>query len=264
MLANEFHNLALECSVGDIVPSGPAYDHLPAMYKTCTLPGSEPGSLTVAGDRYLALTYDFHFKHIGRNLAILAAQAVAFLVIGVIATEVLNFAESGRVRIWKRTRATVRRLRGHAHEGDARNGHGGRPSVEQERLMDDANGDDDPEAQVLAFSDEESSVLGTPAHDSEDEADAASPSVEKLEGSVLAVSATACRALAPVSLLTACPSSSGTTSRCGSIRHTKLVDFSIASAGTSNPDESARCSVQAAPVNPPVSPPSYSVRWSWP
>jgi hypothetical protein len=32
------------------------------------------------------------------------------------------------VRIWKRTRATVRRLRGHAHEGDARNGHGGRPA----------------------------------------------------------------------------------------------------------------------------------------
>ncbi|GAA5873064.1 hypothetical protein JCM3774_000326 [Rhodotorula dairenensis] len=185
VLANEFHNLALECSSGDIVPSGPAYDHLPAMYKTCTLPGSTPGSLTVAGDRYLALTYDFHYKHIGRNLAVLAAQAIAFLVIGVIATEFLSFAESGRIRIWKRTRATVRRLRGVKTAGSTGGSQRGRPSAEQESLMSGQSGHGvDPEAQEQDFIDEESSDLGTPAHGTDDEADP--DSLEKLDGSVLA------------------------------------------------------------------------------
>lgn len=157
------------------------------MYKTCTLPGSTPGSLTVAGDRYLALTYDFHYKNVGRNLAVLAAQAIAFLVIGVIATEVLSFAESGRIRIWKRTRATVRRLRGITVAGSTGSSPRGRASAEQESLMSGQRRDGaDPEAQEQDFLEEECSDVGTPAHGTDDEADTGS--LEKLDGSVLAVS----------------------------------------------------------------------------
>lgn len=186
MLANEFHGLSLECSPNDIVPSGPGYDALPAEYKTCTLPGSTPGSLTVLGDNYLGLTYDFHFEHIGRNLAVLAAQALAFLIIGVIATDFLSFAEGGRRRIWTRTRATIRRF-------GRRSKAAGNPS-EEERLIAEQDGDagawgqdEDLEAQEPYTDEDGTSVAGTPAHGTDDETEIGTPSAGKLEGSVLAV-----------------------------------------------------------------------------
>ncbi|GAA5892143.1 hypothetical protein JCM6882_005707 [Rhodosporidiobolus microsporus] len=109
VLANEFHSLDLACSPQDIVPSGPTYPSNPT-YQTCALPGSTPGSLTVSGDAYLSLTYDFHYDRLARNLAILAVQAAVFLAIGVVATEVLHFAPGGSTRLWKATGAVKRRL----------------------------------------------------------------------------------------------------------------------------------------------------------
>jgi ATP-binding cassette subfamily G (WHITE) protein 2 (SNQ2) len=108
VLANEFHNLNLTCSPSDIVPSGPSYTN--PLFQTCALPGSVPGSLSVSGDRYLSLTYDFHYSHLWRNLAILGVQAVVFLVIGVVATELLHFAPGGTTRLWKATRAVKRKF----------------------------------------------------------------------------------------------------------------------------------------------------------
>ncbi|SCV68567.1 BQ2448_688 [Microbotryum intermedium] len=108
VLANEFHKLNLTCSPDDIVPYGPTYTH--AQYQTCLLAGSTPGSLTVSGDAYLAISYDFHYSNIWRNLGIMAAQALVFLVIGVVATEFLHFAPGGTKRVWARTKRVMKRL----------------------------------------------------------------------------------------------------------------------------------------------------------
>ncbi|SCZ90578.1 BZ3500_MvSof-1268-A1-R1_Chr1-3g02077 [Microbotryum saponariae] len=108
VLANEFHNLNLSCSPDDIVPFGPTYTR--PEYQTCLLAGSTPGSLTVSGDAYLAISYDFHYSHIWRNLGIMAAQAFVFLVIGVVATEFLHFASGGTKRVWARTKRVMKRL----------------------------------------------------------------------------------------------------------------------------------------------------------
>ncbi|BGP04521.1 hypothetical protein JCM10049v2_000323 [Rhodotorula toruloides] len=197
VLANEFHALRLECSPSDIIPSGPSYDSYAAAFKTCSLPGSKPGSLTVLGDSYLSLTYDFSFARIWRNLGILALQAAVFLVVGVVATEFLSFAEGGRRRVWKRTKAVKRRLFGAKREkfeykeanGNAAAVNGGRrPSEEERRLIEvDESGDEaawDVEAQEgEAF--EESSVIETPAYGSDAE-DENGVTAEQIEGSVLA------------------------------------------------------------------------------
>ncbi|KAM0793564.1 hypothetical protein ACM66B_001000 [Microbotryomycetes sp. NB124-2] len=108
VLANEFHNLRLRCSLTDIVPRGPSYTD--SDFQTCLLAGSRPGSLTVLGDDYLKASFDFHYDRIWFNLGIMAVQALAFLVIGVVATEFLHFAPGGSKRLWARTQRVKLRL----------------------------------------------------------------------------------------------------------------------------------------------------------
>ena len=207
VLANEFHGLSLACSPSDIVPSGPSYDALSPLYKTCALPGSTPGALAVSGDAYLALTYDFRYDRVWRNLGVLALQALVFLVVGVAATEVLHFAPGGSRRVWNRTRAVQRRLFGEKWRqergsgdygerssvsvgaGGAENGHGAaqerarRPSAEEMRLLDEEEGRDWREEGVEEDEGDEGSIDGTPLYGSEQ--DEGEP--VELEGSVLAV-----------------------------------------------------------------------------
>ncbi|GAA5941325.1 hypothetical protein JCM3775_001542 [Rhodotorula graminis] len=210
VLANEFHGLSLACSPSDIVPSGPSYDALSDLYKTCTLPGSTPGSLAVSGDTYLALAYDFHYARVWKNLGVLALQAAVFLAVGVAATDVLHFAPGGSRRVWNRTRAVKRRLFGdkwrrergsgdYGERGAVGSGGGGgatggengrgaagqerarRPSAEEMRLLDEEEGRDWREGGVDEGEDE-GSVDGTPLYGSEQDED----EPVELEGSVLA------------------------------------------------------------------------------
>ncbi|BGP36448.1 hypothetical protein JCM10449v2_000349 [Rhodotorula kratochvilovae] len=205
VLANEFHSLSLACSPSDIVPSGPSYASLPAEYKTCTLPGSTPGALSVSGDTYLSLTYDFSYARVWRNLAILALQAAVFLAIGVVATEFLHFAPGGTRRVWKRTRAVQRRLfgekwrreRGSGDYGErgagtpaagGANGAAGersirpRPSAEEMRLLDEEAMEEGRDWHDDAVEEEEESIEGTPLYGSEvDDGE-----TNEIEGSVLA------------------------------------------------------------------------------
>lgn len=114
VLSNEFHDLNLTCSPSDIVPSGPSYTD--ARYQTCLLPGSTPGSLIVSGSSYLASAYDFHHTP-WRNLGIILAQALAFLTVGVVATEFFHFAPAGQKRLWARTGRVMKRLSGKWYKG---------------------------------------------------------------------------------------------------------------------------------------------------
>jgi len=108
VLANEFRHLALACSLADIVPSGASYTN--PRFQTCVLPGSTAGSLVVDGEAYLAASYGFRYDRIWGNLAVMVLQAVAFLVIGVIGTNYLNFAPQGAKSVWARTKKMKRAL----------------------------------------------------------------------------------------------------------------------------------------------------------
>lgn len=106
VLTNEFHGLALACSPSDIVPSGPSYSD--AMYQTCSLPGSTPGSLVVLGDDYLSTAYDFHHDRIWINLGILILQALVFIIISIVATDFLEFTRQGNKQIWIKDSSRLR------------------------------------------------------------------------------------------------------------------------------------------------------------
>lgn len=98
----------LTCSQDQIVPFGTSYTNV--LYQTCSLPGSTPGSLNIVGDAYMATAFEFSYSHIWRNLGIIIAQAVVFLIIGVVSTDYLHFTSDGTKRIWGRTKRVQRRL----------------------------------------------------------------------------------------------------------------------------------------------------------
>ncbi|KAJ5816604.1 CDR ABC transporter [Penicillium robsamsonii] len=83
LVANEFHGREFPCS--SFVP---AYADLSGKAFSCAVAGSEPGSRTVNGDRYIELTYSYTYSHVWRNFGILMAFLVGFMCIYFVATEV--------------------------------------------------------------------------------------------------------------------------------------------------------------------------------
>jgi ABC-type lipoprotein export system ATPase subunit len=86
LIANEFHGREFPCSA--FVPS---YADLSGSSFSCSAAGSEPGSLTVNGDRYIQLNYSYSYSHVWRNFGILIAFLVGFMMIYFVACE-LNSA----------------------------------------------------------------------------------------------------------------------------------------------------------------------------
>jgi ATP-binding cassette, subfamily G (WHITE), member 2, PDR len=66
LIANEFHGLHGQCS--GLVPSGPGYENVTLANQVCPVLGSQPGSATVDGDRFIALNYDYQYSNLWRNL----------------------------------------------------------------------------------------------------------------------------------------------------------------------------------------------------
>jgi ABC-type multidrug transport system ATPase subunit len=86
LIANEFHGREFPCS--SFVPS---YADLSGDAFSCSTAGSEAGSLTVNGDRYIQLNYSYSYSHVWRNFGILIAFLIGFMLIYFIASE-LNSA----------------------------------------------------------------------------------------------------------------------------------------------------------------------------
>jgi ABC-type nitrate/sulfonate/bicarbonate transport system ATPase subunit len=82
LIANEFHGRDFPCS--SFVPS---YADLSGSAFSCSAAGSEPGSLTVNGDRYIQLNYSYSYSHVWRNFGILIAFLVGFMLIYFVACE---------------------------------------------------------------------------------------------------------------------------------------------------------------------------------
>lgn len=63
-MVNEFHTLNGTCAT--LVPSGPGYENATLANQVCTMVGSRPGMLTVPGDAYTHLTYDYSYSNLWR------------------------------------------------------------------------------------------------------------------------------------------------------------------------------------------------------
>ncbi|KAE8397213.1 ABC-2 type transporter-domain-containing protein [Aspergillus pseudonomiae] len=92
VLTNEFSNRLMPCAPSQLVPQGPGVD---PRYQGCALTGSELGKADVAGSRYLEESFQFTRHHLWRNFGVVIAFTVLYLLVTVIAAEVLSFVGGG-------------------------------------------------------------------------------------------------------------------------------------------------------------------------
>ena len=90
-MINEF-TYPLPCSPAQIVPFNQPRN---VTYQTCAFVGNTPGSLVVQGKDYLDKAFGYSYAHIGRNVGVVVAFSVLYLVPTLIAAELLPFAGSG-------------------------------------------------------------------------------------------------------------------------------------------------------------------------
>ena len=85
LMVNEFH--AAEGRCAQLVPSGPTYAGVSIVNQVCAVTGARPGHLEINGDDYVAASFQYTYTHLWRNMAILLAFTVAFVITTAIATE---------------------------------------------------------------------------------------------------------------------------------------------------------------------------------
>ncbi|PVH69515.1 ABC-2 type transporter [Cadophora sp. DSE1049] len=83
LIANEFHGREFTCS--DIVPS---YSPLQGDSWICSAVGAVAGRPTVNGDSYIATQYHYYYSHVWRNVGILFAFLVVFMLVYFVTTEI--------------------------------------------------------------------------------------------------------------------------------------------------------------------------------
>jgi ABC-type multidrug transport system permease subunit/ABC-type multidrug transport system ATPase subunit len=107
LVANEFHNRELECSV-----FVPGYPELVGNSFICSAAGAVAGQRTVSGDAYIATSYEYYYSHVWRNFGILIGLLIAFMTMYFVAIE-LNSATSSAAEmlVFQRGRVPERILK---------------------------------------------------------------------------------------------------------------------------------------------------------
>lgn len=107
-MVNEFHDRTFECT--DFVPSGPSYENISANQRACSSQGSEPGLNFVSGTEFVEIAYQYQWGHRWRNLGIILAITVGFLIAHLLMSEWVAAARSkGEVLVFRRATMKNRR-----------------------------------------------------------------------------------------------------------------------------------------------------------
>ena len=91
-LGNEFGDKVMECAPSQLVPQGPGVD--PA-FQGCSLPGSSINAQFVTGADYIETAYDYSRSRLWQNWLVTVAFGVLYIIITVIATELISFEGGG-------------------------------------------------------------------------------------------------------------------------------------------------------------------------
>ncbi|KAH6988170.1 ABC-2 type transporter-domain-containing protein [Ilyonectria sp. MPI-CAGE-AT-0026] len=101
LMANEFSGRQFPCA--QIVPAGPGYEVLPVDSTICSTVGALPGTTTVDGDRYLALSFEYYNKNKWRDIGILFAYLGFFFIAYIVAAEFAKPPKTqGEVLVFRR------------------------------------------------------------------------------------------------------------------------------------------------------------------
>ncbi|KAL8987359.1 MAG: hypothetical protein Q9177_003420 [Variospora cf. flavescens] len=91
LLVNEFVGLSIVCDGVNVIPDVPNAD---PRYQTCSIPGAQPGQVNVPGSQY-AEALGFDFDHRWRNIGIMIAIAMAYVLAGALGSEIMRFTPQG-------------------------------------------------------------------------------------------------------------------------------------------------------------------------
>jgi ABC-type multidrug transport system ATPase subunit len=113
LIANEFHGREFPCA--EFIPS---YADESGKSFSCSASGSTAGDLTVNGDRYIWLNYQYSFSHVWRNFGILIAFLVGFMLIYFVACELNSSTTStAEALVFRRGHEPAHMRRGHMKSG---------------------------------------------------------------------------------------------------------------------------------------------------
>ena len=108
-MSNEFHARAMECAPAQLVPQGPGV--LPEN-QGCAIAGAELGNTSVWGDDYIAAQFDYTRAHLWRNFGVLIAFSVLYLLVTMLATEIMSFGGGGGgALVFKRSKRAAKQTK---------------------------------------------------------------------------------------------------------------------------------------------------------
>jgi ATP-binding cassette subfamily G (WHITE) protein 2 (SNQ2) len=92
VLSNEMSDRIMECAPSQLVPQGPGVQ---SGYQGCAISGAAVNAQSVSGSDYLKATYNYSRSNLWRNFGVVVAFAVLYILVTVLATELVSFAGGG-------------------------------------------------------------------------------------------------------------------------------------------------------------------------
>lgn len=99
-MANEFSGLQIGCEPPFLVPQGPG---AAPEYQSCTIQGSQPGQITVSGDDYIQVAFQYSRSHLWRDFGFILAFFFFFVILTAVGMEMQKPNKGGgSVTIYQR------------------------------------------------------------------------------------------------------------------------------------------------------------------
>ncbi|CEP18981.1 hypothetical protein [Parasitella parasitica] len=106
MLSTELRGAKFDCNDANGVPYGPGYTD-PA-YRSCILPGAQPGASFVLGDDYLVQQYEYYTWQIWINFVAVVLFFVLFTVLTALCMEYIDLKQGGTItKVYKKGASPV-------------------------------------------------------------------------------------------------------------------------------------------------------------
>lgn len=103
LVVNEFHNRHYKCNSFVPSPTVDGYANVSPENRVCSAVGAVQGNDFVSGDRYAEINFDYKWEHRWRNVGVVIAFTVLFLITYMVAAELVSEKKSkGEVLVYRR------------------------------------------------------------------------------------------------------------------------------------------------------------------
>ncbi|KAH8704355.1 ABC-2 type transporter-domain-containing protein [Phaeosphaeriaceae sp. PMI808] len=115
LMVNEFDGSDIKCVPPNLIPAVPSAQ---PQFQSCTVQGSKPGSASVSGSAYLAVSFGFRKSHLWRNFFIILSFFLLFVAVTALGMEAQRASNrGGAITIFRRGQApNLKRRPGHEED----------------------------------------------------------------------------------------------------------------------------------------------------